>query len=194
MERPISKKKKIIIITLSILLIIAIAGGTIFFTGAWKPMYREIKTQSFRIANRNIQTGEVVFTGDSITELCDLGQFYPNITAYNRGISADTTEGLLKRMDESIFDLAPKVIVLLIGINDLAFFGKSEDEVLVNYRKILSQIADRLPTAAVIIQSVYPVNSQMYKDEVFFHPEKIVRLNTGLSALAEEFSYTYANI
>lgn len=44
----------------------------------------------------------------------------PRIRVYNRGIGGDVTDGLLERMDESIFDLEPKKVFINIGTNDIS--------------------------------------------------------------------------
>ena len=56
------------------------------------------KAVSYASASPETKQGATVFFGDSITELCDLEAYYPNINSCNRGISGDTTEGMLNRL------------------------------------------------------------------------------------------------
>ena len=65
--------------------------------------------------------GAVVFLGDSITQGWgdDLGGVFPGVKVANRGISGDTTRGVLIRLKEDVLDLNPRAVVMLIGTNDL---------------------------------------------------------------------------
>ena len=83
-------------------------------------LYYISKVDNFRKENKTLPRGGVVFVGDSITDFCDLDKFYPGLNAVNRGIAGDVTYGVLRRMEESVYALAPELVVLLIGINDIA--------------------------------------------------------------------------
>lgn len=64
--------------------------------------------------------GGTVFFGDSITELCDLDTYYPEIEVkYNCGISGISASMLLHFIDEGVIKYAPSKVVLMIGTNDL---------------------------------------------------------------------------
>ena len=65
--------------------------------------------------------GAVVFFGDSITQGWGdrLAQFFPNMKIANRGISGDTTRGMLIRLQEDVLSLKPAAVVMLMGTNDL---------------------------------------------------------------------------
>ena len=69
----------------------------------------------------------IVFLGDSITDFCDLDTYYPGLNAVNRGIAGDMTVGVLRRMEASVFALEPRLVVLLIGVNDLSRGCSAED-------------------------------------------------------------------
>src|SRR5580692_10160720 len=52
--------------------------------------------------------GALVFLGDSITQgWGDVGSSFPGIKTANRGISGDTTRGVLIRLEEDVLDLNP---------------------------------------------------------------------------------------
>ena len=178
----------------SVLAALTVIGLSVYGSGAWRGGYYNMKCDIFRRENKSAETGKTVFVGDSITDFCNLERFYPDVEAYNRGISGDTTDGLLKRMDESIFDLHPSRIVFLMGINDLHIQGKNPDHTIANYRKIFSQIRDRLPSARLIIQSVYPVLNDDFKDIEERCSAGILQLNTALAALSEEFEAQFVDV
>ena len=63
----------------------------------------------------------LVFLGDSITQQWgdDLGGSFPGVKVANRGISGDTTRGVLIRLREDVLTLHPAGVVFLLGTNDL---------------------------------------------------------------------------
>ena len=65
--------------------------------------------------------GAVVFLGDSIIQGWGdgLGAAFPGMKVANRGISGDTSRGVLIRLQQDVFAVNPSAVVLLIGTNDL---------------------------------------------------------------------------
>jgi lysophospholipase L1-like esterase len=63
----------------------------------------------------------VVFFGDSITEGWgkQASELFPGVNIANRGISGDTTRGMLLRLKEDVLSLNPAAVVMLMGTNDL---------------------------------------------------------------------------
>ncbi len=77
----------------------------------------------YRENNRNAQKPDVVFMGDSITDVWQLpqfGGFFPGKAYADRGISGQTTPQMLIRFRPDVVDLGPKVVVILAGTNDIA--------------------------------------------------------------------------
>ena len=73
-----------------------------------------------------------------------LGAEYPDagLKFVNRGISGDTTRGLLRRWREDALDIEPDVLSLLIGTNDCFLEGENHvepEEYEKNLENILSQ-------------------------------------------------------
>ncbi len=100
--------------------------------------------------------GEIIFLGNSITDGCEWSELLGNANVKNRGISGDTTEGVLFRLNE-VTRSKPAQIFLLIGINDLSR-GVSKDTVYSNIRKIADRIRKDSPKTKVYVQSILPVN------------------------------------
>ncbi len=65
--------------------------------------------------------GALVFLGDSITQGwgANIGGAFGKVKVANRGISGDTTRGVLIRLQEDVLALNPSGVVILIGTNDL---------------------------------------------------------------------------
>jgi lysophospholipase L1-like esterase/poly(3-hydroxybutyrate) depolymerase len=125
----------------------------------------------------SVEEGAVVFFGDSITQGWNsLGKDFPEMKVANRGISGDTTRGLLTRLQGDVLDLKPKAVALLIGTNDLDQGGEPE-VVAENMKTLVAALHAANPAMPVVISKVMPRGP---KPGLF--PEKIQRLN----ALYEE--------
>src|SRR4029079_19681583 len=79
----------------------------------------------YRVANAKLNppaAGEkrVVFFGDSITDMWPFAPAFPGKPYVNRGISGQTTSEMLQRCRSDVIALAPRVVVLLAGTNDIA--------------------------------------------------------------------------
>lgn len=115
------------------------------------------RVRAFRELNPKAQKHQVVFVGDSITQDYPLSEHFPERVTYNRGIGGDTTVGLSRRLEESVFALEPETVVLLIGTNDLALLHSTPEEVVSRIGAILAVIRARLPQTRILLESVYPV-------------------------------------
>jgi lysophospholipase L1-like esterase len=133
---------------------------------------------------------EIIFLGDSLTDLCEWAEAFKNDKIKNRGICGDTTEGILNRID-NIIEAKPQKLFILIGINDLNQGIKVED-VLKSYKRILITLQEQIPKTQVFIQSVLPVNNYSFPNKGV--NEKVVKINTALKDLAKEFSFHYIDL
>ncbi|MEN9573236.1 MAG: hypothetical protein RL514_1091 [Verrucomicrobiota bacterium] len=125
--------------------------------------------------------GAVVFLGDSITQGWgdNLGNSFPGLKVANRGISGDTTRGMLYRLKEDVLDLSPKAVVLLAGTNDIE--EKATPEVIAgNVKLLLAALQAHNPTMPVVLCQVMPSHASKSRSK-----ETITRLNELLAALAK---------
>ena len=97
---------------------------------------------------------DVVFLGDSITEAGPWEELFPGVRTRNRGIGGDTSDGMLRRL-EQVTRAQPSKVFLLIGTNDL-FRGSSEDEIVSNIEEVLERLKQESPDTEVYLQSVLP--------------------------------------
>lgn len=155
------------------------------------------KAERYAEENKTAEYGRTVFFGDSITECCDLDKYYPEIETYNRGISGDTTKGMLNRVENNVINIRPSTIVFLGGTNDLGH-GSSPQTVADNIDKILEKIYTALPKCKVIVQSVYPVNP--YKKPPFLNAVKnrknsdILIVNSLLPDICQKYNAKFLDI
>lgn len=157
----------------------------------------EMKVHNFMCLNKFVKKGEIVFTGSSLCELFPINEMLqnvePRICVYNRGIGGDVTDGLLERMDESIFDLEPKKVFINIGTNDISRPEYKRE-------RLMSQA--RLPETKIYVMSYYPVNRELPGAD----PEavkaqfgartnaELKEVNAEVEKMAEELNCTYINV
>lgn len=134
--------------------------------------------------------GKIIFLGDSITDICEWSELLNNPDILNRGISGDTTTGTLNRLSE-IIRLKPRKIFIMLGINDI---GKCRDtsSIIKDYSGILSTIKDNLPDTRIYVQSVLPINKDIFKTHT--KQEEITRFNVALKKLCERSGVAYINL
>jgi lysophospholipase L1-like esterase len=134
----------------------------------------------------------IVFLGDSITA----GWFWSSKLGNNRdiwnahfgkydpvnfGIGGDRTEHVLWRINNGELDgISPKVLVLLIGTNNI---GYSTDEIIKGDTKIVDEIHQKLPETKVLILGIFPRGANPANPQVAAIREKIKTVNEGLAKL-----------
>ena len=110
---------------------------------------------------------KIVFLGDSITEAGeDWNKYFNTQNIVNRGISGDTTEGVLARLSE-IYYYKPLAVFLLIGINDIFNTDSpNRDNITPKYvGDNIIHIADTVlehSSTHFFIQTTLPINNKVY--------------------------------
>jgi lysophospholipase L1-like esterase len=146
--------------------------------------YYEAKYAQYQQENESFTDYEVdvAFLGDSLTDGYDLKKYYPDLITANRGIGGETTFGLEERMKLSVYDLKPKVVVMLIGGNNL-------DTMFNNYESLLICLHENLPESRIVLLSL----TAMGRD--WAHKNHIASYNNvKIKALAEKYDCTYIDI
>ncbi|MCX8238955.1 MAG: GDSL-type esterase/lipase family protein [Akkermansiaceae bacterium] len=101
--------------------------------------------------------GALVFLGDSIIQGWGdnfKGTFGKTMVA-NRGISGDTTRGMLYRMPEDVLALKPSGVVLLMGTNDLEE-GAAPEQIAGNLKLIIKALKASDKEMPIILCNVFP--------------------------------------
>jgi len=107
---------------------------------------------------------ELVWLGDSITQDWEKPafqpiwqRFYGDRHAVNLGFIGDTTSSVLWRIAHGeLSGISPKVIVLLIGANNMGRPHWDASETVQGIEAIIAQIHERLPQTKVLLLSVLP--------------------------------------
>ena len=146
---------------------------------AFEQIKRE-KAEAFREKNKTAEKGGVLFAGSSLMEMFPVEQFAAEdgLRAVNRGIGGYITDELLANLDVCILDLAPAVLFLNIGTNDLSMAERSIGDVMANYREILRRVREALPETRIVLMAYYPVNPDAAAD--FMKPVLKIRSNEKL--------------
>ena len=141
-----------------------------------------------------IDSNDIIFLGNSITDGCEWAELFDNSNVKNRGISGDRTEWMLNRLDP-ILDGKPKKVFLMIGTNDLAW-GISRDVVLSNIKELVSRFKHESPKTDIYIQSILPVNGTEF-DKFHGHydqSDNIQKLNNELEIFCESDNIQYIDL
>lgn len=122
----------------------------------------------------------LVFLGDSITQGWgdDFRGAFDGVKKANRGISGDTTRGLLARLDEDVLALDPRGVVLLIGTNDIDVKVSPED-IAANVKLLVDKIAAHNLETPIVLCQVFPTSGTKNRPK-----EKIRKLNELLAEMA----------
>lgn len=165
---------------------------------------KQEKVERFRRLNRFARPGQIVFAGSSLMEQFPIYEFLQDFslpfTVYNRGVGGFTTAELMAVLDPCIFDLAPRVLVLNIGTNDLNGPDYSREALLARYEQILVKIKARLPEVRLLLLAYYPVNPTVadnpYMQEVFRHRTnaRIAAASAGVRDLAEKYGAQFLDL
>lgn len=198
-QHPVATALAVVVV----LLLAAVITLTVFLLQkgtkeATQQIYYDMKCESYAVQNTNLAKGQIVFIGDSITDLYVLDEHYADLplAAYNRGIGGDMTQGVLDRLKVSVTDIAPAYVVLMIGTNDINW-GVDQETILDNYGKILDTIYAALPDVELYCMSIIPQNMQLaeYSDvDVNATTQKILDINPRIRALAEGKGATYLDL
>jgi lysophospholipase L1-like esterase len=132
-------------------------------------------------------TNEIIFLGNSITEMCAWNELFGMENIKNRGISGDVINGVIDRLEE-VVSAQPKKIFLMIGTNDLGR-KRSIEQILADYDKLVSLIIQKTPETQLYLQSVLPTKNQTNRNN-----HDIIEINKGIVALAQKYSLTYINL
>jgi lysophospholipase L1-like esterase len=103
----------------------------------------------------------LVFLGDSITQGWgdDFQGSFAGAKKANRGISGDTTRGMLIRLQEDVLALNPSGVVLLMGTNDLEE-GAEPETIASNFRSIVAALKSHNPDMPIVVCQVFPSSAQ----------------------------------
>ncbi|HEV7226386.1 MAG TPA: DUF4214 domain-containing protein, partial [Pirellulales bacterium] len=117
--------------------------------------------------NARVRQGNVdlMFVGDSIT--ADWGaagfganawaKYYSGLNAMEAGIPGDETQTALWRLEHgNLDDLHPKLVVVMLGTNDV-YAGDSPDDIAAGVRAVVDSLHSQLPESKILVMGILPI-------------------------------------
>ena len=148
--------------------------------------------------NRRVRDGNVdlVFIGDSITHGWEgkgkkvWEEFYGKRNAVNLGIGGDRTQHVLWRLDNgNLYNISPKVAVVMIGTNNSGKGRNSAAEMLDGVTAVVAKLRAKLPKTHVVLLDIFPRGERFNEQR-----GKILQVNQALRRLERDNSVTYLPI
>lgn len=130
-------------------------------------------------------TAQILFVGDSITQGWETAgrevweRYYAPRRALNLGVSGDHTQHVLWRLEHGHLEgVNPKVVVLLIGVNNTPDENNSPADILAGVTAVVQQLRAKLPAAQILLLGIFPFRED-------FHPHrcKALQVNQALRKL-----------
>ncbi len=157
------------------------------------------KKSNFALLNdRYALSNQTVLLGDSITDFFNWYELFYDFSkatgqaVYNRGISGDTTDRLLERLETNVLSIKPRNVVLLIGTNDIGR-GLPLSMSLANVEEIIKKTKLACPDVNFIIEAVYPINRSMRNSGEKRSNAKIDEMNVQFKKLCEKHSCVWVD-
>lgn len=132
---------------------------------------------------------DVVFLGDSLTDLCAWSELFDDRRMKNRGISGDTTAGVLRRLD-GLLAGRPRLLFLMVGINDINQ-GDPIDAIVARYRALVARARAVSPATVLYLQSVLPLDTFRWGTAP---GERILAFNAQIALLADGERVHFLNL
>jgi lysophospholipase L1-like esterase len=141
-----------------------------------RPSHRLLREGMFALSK--IDSASVVMLGDSLTEGAQWSEITGCRDLANRGIGADDSAGVARRLDE-VTKLKPSAVFLMIGVNDVAS-GIPTTTIVENVQQTIDQLTKG--GARVYLTLVLPAGER-YKRQI--NP-KIDELNAAYREIAQQ--------
>lgn len=127
----------------------------------------------------NVEEGSIIFLGDSITQALNVAAIgSKNI---NYGIAGDTTQGLIKRINNYSSLKNAKKIVLAIGINDFRY--RKKEQIINNYKYLMDKLPKGTP---LLVSSILPVSNDFILTNKKYSVKDIKYINTKISIMCKQ--------
>lgn len=152
----------------------------------WMPLHSwyEFHAEDVKLAWQG--DADLLFLGDSITQGWDQTlwqEYFAPYNAVNFGIGGDLTQNLLWRLQNgAIGNLQPRLIVLMIGVNNFGHENASAEEVHEGVAAIIEELHSRMPASKIILSGILPYGE---KSEVS-NRQRVRDANNMLKQLAEK--------
>ena len=181
------KTLKILLISLLAFLLVLVGAAANNITNI--KLNKEGKTQQ-TIEKEEKKTENIVFLGDSITEIYPLEDIFGKVPIVKSGISGYRTKDILEQLRKMVYQYNPSKVILLIGTNDY-LDDSTPDEVASNIKEIVQEIHKHRKNTEIYIESIYPINKNLKKEMVANRDnDKIIETNKKIKDICKEKNLT----
>ena len=148
--------------------------------------FRNHRYDAFKVLP--ISSEQIVFIGNSITNMHEWWEAFGNHNVVNRGVSGAVTDEALANI-EAIAAGKPKKVFIMLGTNDLGTNGiNTTEHVLTNMNLIVERFKQTSPDTEIYIQSILPSTSGIRTLDA------LRAANTALQAMCTEKGATYIDL
>ncbi len=181
----------IIVIVLATLVLVGCGGNK----STEYDIVKKTKMDNYELLNETAEDNQVVFIGDSIIELYPTYELFAskNKIVYNRGISGDTSDRLLERMDKNALNINPDIVYILVGTNDIAK-GREHSAIISNINNIIDKCKDK-GVSKIIVSGLYPVNKSINSSMVGKRTNnEIIELNNKIKSATTQKNVLFSDL
>lgn len=188
-QRPSPRAFRILAIAAALLLLANI--GVVLWYLLRPPSIESIAVEPRQFARIHlfrslpVDSGAIVFIGDSHTEQFHLAEWLDDQRVVNRGIGGITVPDVAAFAPD-VCGPAPAAIFVQCGINDL-MQGTSATACASHLNTLLADLHKRFPAARIVLQSLLPTADKGMDTEVR-------AVNTRLADIAREQAITYVDL
>lgn len=153
-----------------------------------------LKIEFSKIEKNNVMLQDkltkYLFLGDSITERYKINDYFPEYYVLNSGMGGDTTDDILKNLENRVYKYEPAVIFLMIGTNDVNQ-DLDSDYIFDNIKTIITKIQNKLPETKIFIEPILPAGNQWADNQ---RNEKRIKINELLQKEYHNSDVTYIDM
>ncbi|MCM1377112.1 MAG: GDSL-type esterase/lipase family protein [Clostridium sp.] len=177
--------------TIGLFSLLSLVGLLLPISAKAESDYWKQRTSLFEVLP--IDSCDIVFLGNSITDGGEFHELLDQSDVKNRGIQSDVINGVRKRLDQ-ITRWHPRKIFLLIGINDVSH-GLSADQLADRYEQLVKDIRTQSPDTKLYIQSLMPINNSFKRYKALIGKENVIQaLNFRLKEIASRYDSEYIDL
>lgn len=158
---------------------------------SWMPVATWDKMHAEDVLAAQYDQVDVLFVGDSITAGWDWQIWEKNfkpLNAANFGIGGDNTGNVLWRLQHgAIGNLQPKLIVLLIGVNNVGGLQETPEQAAAGVIKVVQQLQLAWPSSKILLNAVFPFDQEPSAE----NRSKVKTLNKIIAKLGDNKTVFY---
>ncbi len=134
----------------------------------WMPVKNWDKRHAEDVVVAQYEEVDLLFIGDSITAGWDWqiwDKHFKPLKAANFGIGGDHTANVLWRLQHgAIGNMQPKLIVLMIGVNNFGHLHETPEQVAQGVAKVVAQLQLAWPHSKILLNGVFPFDQLASSD------------------------------